>query len=194
MPLVAAARGVAIYGAVAVVHCHVHGVDAVADSVHGVMYRVVIQSAGGVGPCLEGVAVARYLVTQRVGGVVSIDGDGYTVRAVAVVSSNACFLVLCHLGRRVLLAVASPCVGIADRHRGICRLVALVGVQGQVYVVDAVALPVYGIIPDDGVSAAGIQRLAMVTVTIAFADYYILNNGTKEDVIERLKEILEKDV
>ena len=29
---------------------------------------------------------------------------------------------------------------------------------------------------------------------IAFADYYILNNGTKEDVIERLKEILEKDV
>ena len=29
---------------------------------------------------------------------------------------------------------------------------------------------------------------------IAFADYYILNNGTKEEVIERLKEILEKDV
>jgi dephospho-CoA kinase len=29
---------------------------------------------------------------------------------------------------------------------------------------------------------------------IAFADYYILNNGTKEEVIERVKEILEKDV
>ena len=27
---------------------------------------------------------------------------------------------------------------------------------------------------------------------IAYADYYILNNGTKEDMIERLKEILEE--
>ena len=88
MPLVAAAGGVSIHGTVAVVHCHVHGVDTVAHSVDGVMYRVVIQSAGGVGLGLEYVAVARYLVTQRVGGVVSIDRDGYAVRAVAVVSSN----------------------------------------------------------------------------------------------------------